>query len=330
VDEWPPSVTAEHHLALSTIRAYQCSLRQVNAFLCDCRYGWVGRACQQEFGARVYPVAIVHEWNTIPHFNDYEGDPEARPFTREEIQRLLDYADKQVDRVARAETRRGVGHLSESGGTRWTGPSRPLDQEERWHQAKRLLHDDTLDTDDRVAGLLLLLYAQRPQQSASSLSTTSTSATTQLSSTSDPYSSSCPNPWQRSPVAWSPRGVATPPSATKEPRTGYFPADNPAVASAPTDSANASANSGLRPSQTRSTALFQLATELPEAALARMLSVSTAQSPSPGSTSPQATGPTTQPTLAAEAPVSMHRPARRTDQSSVTTTRRTVAPADPR
>ena len=45
--------------------------------------------------------------------------------------------------------------------TRWTGPAQPLDQEERWHQAKRLLHDTTLDTDDRVAGLLLLLYAQR-------------------------------------------------------------------------------------------------------------------------------------------------------------------------
>ena len=46
--------------------------------------------------------------------------------------------------------------------TRWTGPAGPLDQEQRWHQAKRLLHDDNLDTDDRVAGLLLLLYAQRP------------------------------------------------------------------------------------------------------------------------------------------------------------------------
>jgi hypothetical protein len=46
--------------------------------------------------------------------------------------------------------------------TRWTGPAHPLDHEQRWQQAKRLLHDDTLDTDDRVAGLLLLLYAQRP------------------------------------------------------------------------------------------------------------------------------------------------------------------------
>lgn len=46
--------------------------------------------------------------------------------------------------------------------SRWTGPAGPLDHDERWHQAKRLLHDDGLDTTDRVAGLLLLLYAQRP------------------------------------------------------------------------------------------------------------------------------------------------------------------------
>jgi hypothetical protein len=41
------------------------------------------------------------------------------------------------------------------------------------------------------------------------------------------------------------------------------PADNPADPSAPTDSANASGQLGLRPGQARSAALFQLATELP-------------------------------------------------------------------
>ena len=102
VDEWSLSLTAENHLAPSTIRAYQCSLRQFNTYLCDGRYGWAA-ACQREFGPEVYPVAIVHEWNTIPHLNDYEGDPEARPFTREELQRFLDYADEQVDRAVAAK-----------------------------------------------------------------------------------------------------------------------------------------------------------------------------------------------------------------------------------
>jgi site-specific recombinase XerD len=106
VDEWSVSLTAEHHLAPSTVRSYQCSLRCFNEYMCDSRYGWVS-ACREQFGADVYPVPIVHEWNTIAHLNDYEGDPEARPFSREELQRFLDYADEQVDRAVRAK-RKGV------------------------------------------------------------------------------------------------------------------------------------------------------------------------------------------------------------------------------
>jgi hypothetical protein len=44
---------------------------------------------------------------------------------------------------------------------RWTGPTGALDTEKRWADARRLLHDDTLPAGDRVAGLLVLLYAQR-------------------------------------------------------------------------------------------------------------------------------------------------------------------------
>jgi hypothetical protein len=36
----------------------------------------------------------------------------------------------------------------------------PIDPEERWRLARRLVHDDTLDTADRVAGALVVLYAQ--------------------------------------------------------------------------------------------------------------------------------------------------------------------------
>ena len=44
---------------------------------------------------------------------------------------------------------------------RWTGPRGTLDSEKHWADARRLLHDDALSTPDRVAGLLLVLYAQR-------------------------------------------------------------------------------------------------------------------------------------------------------------------------
>jgi hypothetical protein len=41
-----------------------------------------------------------------------------------------------------------------------TGPTRPIDGDQRWRTARRLLTDTDLDPADRVAGLLVLCYAQ--------------------------------------------------------------------------------------------------------------------------------------------------------------------------
>jgi hypothetical protein len=46
--------------------------------------------------------------------------------------------------------------------TRWGGPTGVIDTEARWQRASHLLHDNTLNPEDRVAGLLVLLYAQQP------------------------------------------------------------------------------------------------------------------------------------------------------------------------
>src|SRR6266545_1541617 len=100
VEEWTVSLTGESHLAPSTIRGYQTDLRLFSEYLTDGRYGWAVE-CEKAFGS--HPVAICHEWNTIAHLNDYEGNPEARPLTREELQRFLDYADEQVERAVRAK-----------------------------------------------------------------------------------------------------------------------------------------------------------------------------------------------------------------------------------
>ncbi|MFE2492430.1 tyrosine-type recombinase/integrase [Streptomyces mirabilis] len=100
LDEWSASLTSERHLAPSTVRSYQGIVRLFTELLIDARYGWVP-ACEEAFGT--FPVAICHEWNTLPHLQDYEGDPEARPFTREELQLFLDYADDQVERAVRAK-----------------------------------------------------------------------------------------------------------------------------------------------------------------------------------------------------------------------------------
>ncbi len=100
VEEWTQS-RAEQRLAPSTIRGYQTDLRLFSEYLCDGRYGWAA-ACEGEFGPGAHPVPVCHEWNTIAHLNGYEGRPEARPFSREELQLFLDYADEQVERAVRA------------------------------------------------------------------------------------------------------------------------------------------------------------------------------------------------------------------------------------
>ena len=44
---------------------------------------------------------------------------------------------------------------------RWNGPSLSIDTDKRWAQARWLLRDDSIEVADRVAGLLVLLYAQK-------------------------------------------------------------------------------------------------------------------------------------------------------------------------
>jgi hypothetical protein len=40
--------------------------------------------------------------------DDYEGSPEARPLSREELQRFLDYADDEVERAVKARRKRAL------------------------------------------------------------------------------------------------------------------------------------------------------------------------------------------------------------------------------
>jgi site-specific recombinase XerD len=102
VEEWTLSLAAERNLAASTIRGYQTDLRLFSEYICDGRYGWAAE-CEKAFGPGAHPVPVCHEWNTIAHLNEYEGRPEARPFTRGELQRFLDYADDQVERAVKAK-----------------------------------------------------------------------------------------------------------------------------------------------------------------------------------------------------------------------------------
>lgn len=183
--------------------------------------------------------------------------------------------------------------------TRWAGPARPLDHEQRWQRAKRLLHDDALATDDRVAGLLLLLYAQRPaaisRLTLDDVNTGGDTVTLRLGS----IPVELPNPWQPSSAASSPPGAATPPSAITEPRPGCSPAGNPAAPSAPTDSASACASLGCAPAKLAPPRCSNSPPNSPPPPWPAC-SASISKSPSPGNTSPPATGCPTPPTSAVE------------------------------
>ena len=89
--------SGKDRLALSTIRGYHLALRMFCDYLVDSRYEWA-RQCRDRFNQ--VPVQVCHEWNTVAHLNDYEGRPQRRPLTYEELQRLLDYLDDRVDRIA--------------------------------------------------------------------------------------------------------------------------------------------------------------------------------------------------------------------------------------
>lgn len=91
-------------MAFSTVRGYQNTIRLFCEYVTDTRYGWAGE-CLERFGRA--PVQICHEWNTVTHVNEYEGDPRRRALTYDEVQALFDAADGRVEAI-RARGRKGA------------------------------------------------------------------------------------------------------------------------------------------------------------------------------------------------------------------------------
>ena len=183
-----------------------------------------------------------------------------------------------------ATGRREVGHFVrwanshkltslELPAVRWDGPSGVIDTEARWEQARWLLHDDTIDPDDRLAGLLVLLYAQQPATiSRLSLAHIEVSHDqTRLRLGDEPVV--LPEPLAalvREQVACR-KGHAV--LGDQGSSSWLFPGGQPGRPISAYQLGQRLRLIGLRPAQARSTALFQLATELPAALLARMLGI---------------------------------------------------------
>jgi len=158
---------------------------------------------------------------------------------------------------------------------RWNGPSQLLDHQHRWDTARRLLHDDVLKPDDRLAGLLVLLYAQ----GATTISRLTVDhiqidgAGVHLHLGRAPIHLPEPVAALARTVVANRKGHAT--IGALAPSPWLFPGGQPGR---PISSGRLTCrlnDLGIRPSQARSTALFQLATEIPAAILARTLGIST-------------------------------------------------------
>ncbi len=106
--EWDPpeaeAFFASMRVAVSTLRNHQVTLRMFCDYVTDARYGWPVR-CLEWFGDA--PQQVLHEWNTVVHVADYEGEPGRRPLTYDEVQALFDAADGRAEEI-RARRRKGL------------------------------------------------------------------------------------------------------------------------------------------------------------------------------------------------------------------------------
>ncbi|WP_409047085.1 tyrosine-type recombinase/integrase [Microbacterium sp. HA-8] len=83
----------------ATIRGYQITIRLFCEYLIDASYGWTA-TCDARFGAA--PQQICSDWNTIAHLVEYEGRPQRRALSSDELERFFDAADARVDSIIRA------------------------------------------------------------------------------------------------------------------------------------------------------------------------------------------------------------------------------------
>ena len=157
--------------------------------------------------------------------------------------------------------------------SRWGGPARVIDTEARWEQARWLLRDDDVRPEDRVAGLLVLLYAQQPA-AISRLTLGHVRASgdqVRLTLGREPVVLPEPLASLVLQVAATRRGHAV--IGEHGSSAWLLPGGRPGQPISPYRLAERLHQIGIHPGPARSTALFQLATELPAAILARLLGI---------------------------------------------------------
>jgi hypothetical protein len=156
---------------------------------------------------------------------------------------------------------------------RWNGPSGAIDHDKRWEQARWLLRDGTLEAADRVAGLLVVLYAQKVEAisrlTLEHIDRNDNGVGLRLGTR--PILLPEPLAALVLDVAASRRGHAVLGNQGSSP--WLFPGGQPGRPLSASRLAERLRALGIHASTARSAALLQLATELPAAVIARMLGV---------------------------------------------------------
>ncbi|MFI8370957.1 hypothetical protein [Streptomyces sp. NPDC085466] len=155
---------------------------------------------------------------------------------------------------------------------RWNGPSQAMDDEARWDTARRLLHDDTVKPENRLAGLLLLLYAQWP----AAISRLTIDHIEETDGAVRIRLGVVPVELPATVADLALQQVAVRRSHAVLGRTEspwLFPGGQPGRPISAWAMGERLRKLGIRLAEARSTALFQLATELPAAVLARPLGI---------------------------------------------------------
>lgn len=156
---------------------------------------------------------------------------------------------------------------------RWQGPAELLDGEDRWSIARQLLRDDTVKPEDRVAGLLVLLYAQR----AAAIATLTVEDVTIGADVVHLRLGTAPVllPAPLSDLVTTLVGTRTGHAAIGERGISpwLFPGGQPGKPVSTAHMGVRLRGLGIRPNPARSAALFALAAEVPAAILARTLGI---------------------------------------------------------
>lgn len=95
----------------STIRGYHSIIRLFCDYLTDPRYRWAAD-CEERFGTA--PQQICHEWNTLAHLVDYEGRPQRRALTYDELEQLFAVADRRVETILQHGRKGALAALRDS------------------------------------------------------------------------------------------------------------------------------------------------------------------------------------------------------------------------